>query len=363
MSSIYESVLLVLSTLACIITISLNVVWIVRLSHGLSKSLKSYKRSTRTRDGYRPIYKQVESISQSVNVYNLKTDIIKLLFLIGICVLEIWQTLYSFLYRFIFVFSPKLNNTVNLLYNDHLYCNYNLVKFFEDIYLIFLLGVEMYSFLFLLFLLTILTRLLSARYLLHPVRRSIIKYLVWFLVQLLLITLASTTYTYPLYFFIIPSFAFIDLLLLVRESITLRNVLKMNVNLNQTYSSDCTKFLSHQQLLTYKHYKLFRLLLLLSLFVALVAVCLSFFSTGFKLVLCLTNSVAHLSAGPKLIMSILSYLEPLLLLLFLLFYGGPLWIYSIANVVVVLMRSYSSRKKQYRFNYSNTNAPMFIAFI
>ena len=357
MTSTFANVLVTLTIFACIITISLNVVWIVKLLYKLYKSLKLYRGSKYRTGTYRPIYGDAESLSKSVDLYNHKTDIVKFLVLIAICALEIWQILYSYFYRFIFLISPKLNHTHTHQGGDNiLLCNFDLVKNFEHTYLILLINVDVYGYLLLIVLLTVLTRFLSARNLLHPVKTSLKKYLVWFLIQSFIITLSSTTYTYPLFFFLTPSFVLINILLLVRESIVLRNVLKMNANsanIKQTYSS------SSDQLIIYKHYKLFRILLLLSLFVSLILIILVLSSTAFKLLLCQTNGTTHLSADSELIMRIFFNLDPLFTLLFLLSYGGPLWIYSVANIIVILMRSYSARNKQSRFNYSNTNVPLF----
>ena len=362
MSSILIKVFLALSILVCFIIVFLNIVWIVKLLNELCKLLKNYKCSKKGTDN-RPIYRDVDSIP-IVDSYSYRTDIVRFIALITICALEIWQVLFSCFYRLIFITSPKQIPQNNIIQGEdsNTTCHFNFMKFFQHPYLLYLLNIELYSYLLLLILLTVLTRFLSARSLRHPVRTSLIRYIAWLLIQYLFIALSSTTYTYPLYFFLFPTFSLINLFLLVRESVVLCNVLKTNAKNIRLYSYNSRR-LFNEQLLIYKHYKLFRMLLLLSLFVSVVFIFLQLSSTGFKLVLCQIKNFTHPSAAPELIMKVLSYLDPLLILLFLLSYGLPLWVYSAANIIVVLMKRYSARKKQYRFNYFNTNVPLLRSLI
>ncbi|KAI6654760.1 hypothetical protein LOD99_2639 [Oopsacas minuta] len=348
MFKIFSYVFFGLTAITILATIILNVFWLVKICIELYKTIKKYN-ITKNRTDFHPLYKDVQSLSQSMELYNYKSHMAKFVIVISICGVELFQFVFTYLSRLIFILIPKpeeLNVTLFGVWDFHLTCNYAFEKYYSHPFIIVFFDLDNATYILLMVLLSVLTRFLSLRYLRHPVRPVLMKYLAWLLLQYALIALASTIYTYPIMFLLIPSFFIINWLLFVKESLLLSRVLKMNVKELMWHSPDRIFF--NNQLLAYKHYKFFRILLILSLFISVILVCLLFFATGFKAVLCFSQAFP-LSPTAILIKDVMKYIDPIFLFLWLVSYGLPLWVYSAACFIL----KYSNRNQQYRFNYSN----------
>ena len=331
-----------LVALSCITTFILIITWLIKVSIDLYKTIKKYN-VTKSRT-------EAQSPYVAIEIYNYKTHISKCVIVIAICMTELSQIVFGYLYRIVALKLPTLSvvNVSAVGQTIHMSCDYGVLKFILHPYLYLILNLDIATYILLVVLLSFLTRFLSLRYLRHPVYPYLIRYLAWFLFQFTLIALSSNSFTFPLLFVLMPLFSIINWLLLVRESIFLSRVLSMDIRSIVWYSKNTRSF--KNQLIAYNNYKLFRKLLLVSLFISVIVICLLFFSSGFKIFICSTQDPSNAPPIPHTMMDLASYIDPIFLLLYLVSYGLPLWAYTGA----LCIHKYSNRNQQYRFNYSNT---------
>ena len=117
-------------------------------------------------------------------------------------------------------------------------------------FLIILYSINLILFTLLLVLLCILTRYLATRYLNHPFRRTLYKYVAWLVVQCIIIVICSNIYTVIFMYFIFPVFCFINWFVLLRDNLFLSRVLKSNLIELRLHSY--SRQLYRQQLTAYK---------------------------------------------------------------------------------------------------------------
>ena len=344
MKHIFDYIFNTLSALACFTTFFLIIAWLIKVSIVLYKAIKKYnviKNSTEAQSPY-----------LSIGIYNYKTHISKCIIIIAICIAELSQIVFAYLYRIVDLMLPNRNmkvvNVTAVGETFHLSCDYDVSKFIFHPYLFLFFDLYLAAYILLMVLLSFLTRFLFLRYLRLPVKPYLRRYLAWLLFQFTLVALSSNSYTFPLLIVLMPVFSVINWLLLVRESIFLSRVLNMNIRSIEWYSKNTSSF--NAQLIAYNNYKLFRKLLLVSLFISVIVICLLFFTSGFKILMCSTQDLSKLNPIFNIMMNIPSYIDAIFLLLFLVSYGLPFWAYTGA----LCIHKYSSRNQQYRFNYSNT---------
>lgn len=336
-----------LDALICLPTFLLIVAWLIKVSIDLYRTIKKYNSITKSRT-------EAQSPYRAVEIYNYKTHISKFIIAIAICIAELSQIIFAYLYRIVDIRIPKLDmdvvNVSAIAFGKtiHVSCDYDVLKFVFHPYLFLFFDLYLAAYILLMVLLSFLTRFLSLRYLRHPVKPYLLRYLAWLLFQFTLIALSSNSFTFPFLFVLMPVLSIVNWFLLVRESVFLSRVLNMNIRSIAWYSNNTRSF--NNQLIAYNNYKLFRKLLLISLFISVIVIFFLFFASGFKLFICLTQYHSTLNPILNIMEHLASYIDPVFLFLYLLSYGLPFWTYTGAFCI----SKCSNKNQQYRFNYANT---------
>ena len=144
--------------------------------------IKKYRICKQT-PNLHPIYRDVQYLSQRRKLYNLKTHIVKYVLIVmclgvEICTLD-WAAVYALMN------GRHLNSNIaaNWAKIQSHYPNCEVPFFFIRLYefplLVIIYSLGFLQFFLLFVLLSILTRYLAARYLNHPFKRSLIKYIIW----------------------------------------------------------------------------------------------------------------------------------------------------------------------------------------
>ena len=256
----------------CIIyaaSMSLNLIWLIICVKSCYRVTLRYRASKRT-PLLHPIHRDVQYLSLQRKLYNLKTHIIKyILICLCLCV-EMSQVVLVFIY--IFLNTKRIRETSL----NNLSCIGN--SYFANIYrspiLISVQNSPFINFLLLSTLLSILTRYLAARYLKHSFKTTLTKYLLWLVIQFIIVTLFSTLYTFILSFIIFPLLLIINWLVLFRDNRILSRVLRSNLIELEFHSGN--KVLYREQLIAYKSYRIFMKILLFSQLLLIVSVIVFF---------------------------------------------------------------------------------------
>ena len=249
-----------------IVSFILNLFWIIicmKLCHRVALRYRTSKQTPLLH----PIHRDVQYMALQRYLYNLKTHIIKYI-LICLCLfVEMLQVVSIFIY--IFFNNGRFHEENNL---NNLSCIEN--SYFANIYrspiLIPVQNSPFINFLLLSTLLSILTRYLAARYLKHSFKTTLTKYLLWLVIQFIIVTLSSTLYTFILSFIIFPLLLIINWLVLFRDNRILSRVLRSNLIELEFHSGN--KVLYREQLIAYKSYRIFMKILLFSQFLLIVFV-------------------------------------------------------------------------------------------
>ncbi|KAI6645859.1 hypothetical protein LOD99_13118 [Oopsacas minuta] len=123
----------------------------------------------------------------------------------------------------------------------------------------------LYSLLF--FSFSILTRYITARYLNHHFKLTIVKYIVWLLLQCVIIAFSSTLHTFICSFILFPIIGLINWLVLFRDHRNLSQALKSH--LDETSSHNKEEY--REELGGYRLYNVFKKVLLFSLLLLVIA--------------------------------------------------------------------------------------------
>ena len=246
------------------IFIILMIGWIVYFSLQCWRLCKEYRTCKRT-PVLHPLYSDVQYLSKQRKLYNLKTHITKYSLMILCSSVELATILAYIICGIIRINPSELPNHTNLLFGE-LTC-YPYVwplRYFGKQINILIVTIAFWLSSFLLNLLGILSRYLAARYLNHSFKRTLIKYVIWCLLQCIFILFCSTSYTWIYFFLFVPIFGITNWILLLRDTSFLSRVLKSNLREIQLYSDSRAFYI--QQLSAFKFYHVFRIVSLASLF-------------------------------------------------------------------------------------------------
>ena len=247
-----------------LIFIILIIGWIVHFSLQCWRLCKEYRTCKRT-PVLHPLYSDVQYLSKQRKLYNLKTHITKYSLMILCSSVELATILGYIICGVIHKNSSKLPNHTKLLFGE-LTC-YPYVwplKFFGNQINIFIANAAFWLSILLVNLLGILSRYLAARYLNHSFKRTLIKYIIWCLLQCIFILFCSTSYTWIYFFLSVPIFCITNWILLLRDTSFLSRVLRSNLREIKLYSDNRVFYI--QQLSAFKFYRVFRIVSLTSFF-------------------------------------------------------------------------------------------------
>ena len=181
-----------------------------------------------------PIHRDVQYLSQQRKLYNLKTHFVKYVLIVMCLSVELIGNVWIGITGVIsglFVESNSFNYFRMLqIYrlNPQCFMYRRLRHMYLFPYLILLYGINLILFTLLFVLLCILTRYLATRYLNHPFKRTLYKYIAWLVVQCIIIVICSNIYTVIFMYLIFPVFCFINCFVLLRDNLFLSRVLKSN---------------------------------------------------------------------------------------------------------------------------------------
>ena len=308
-------------------------------------------------------YKQTgkHNFSQIQQVYYSFT---KYFISILICVLEIASVPWIGICGGIFesLNAPTQEEIFNRSNFSHKDCrlHHSTLKIYMNQYFIFILNTNLILFFLQACMLSVLTRYLAARYLNNPVKGIFIKYTLWFALQVTIIAICSSNVTAVLSWVLFPILAITSWLLLLRDSLILSRVVRSNLQGLLLFSNSTT---FRQQLIGYKIYKVFRIILLTSLLLLVSFLVISEIGFILKLTLdeyCLINLALHTSISPPfhLTGSVRDAVEIISLIaqrLSFCMYGLSISLPIVGLCISALFRGCAKRYKDnqdnYRFNY------------
>ena len=351
--------------IACIIfplsllTITLIIGWIVYFIVKCWRVYKEYKTCKRT-PVLHPLYSDVQYLSKQRKLYNLKTHFTKYILMIVCCSFEVASFLAAGSSSIIELKLQPLNNTRNLvigylhctqvsgwfaLYND-----YPLV--IPTLLLVFLIPALHLT------LLTILSRYLSTRYLNHPFKRTLIKYLIWCSIQCILIGFCSTKYTWMFMVFIIPMISLTNWILLLRATSFLSRVLRSHLMEIKLYSNN--RVFYNTQLSAYNFYRKFRIVLLISTFFVIFFEVIFFVWRAIKIFLrysCQIKIDQTVIIPPfeldnrNWIQELIILFDSLFIIVYILSIFLPLCGITFVPLIIKCVKRCREKEDQYRYNY------------
>ena len=357
---VFQRAMNLLNVLLIIVSISLNSIWLITCIRLCYLMAISYRASKRT-PLLHPIHKGVQYLSLQRKLYNLKTHFIKYILICMCLCVEMLQVVSIFTY---IILNEKHKYAFSRISSKNVSCSSN--SYFVHMYtypiLIPVQNSLFIDFLLLSTLLSILTRYLAARYLKHSFKRTLTKYLLWLVIQFIIVTLSSTLYTFILSFILFPLLLIINWLVLFRDNQILSRVLRSNLIELEFHSGN--KVLYREQLIAYKFYRIFMKLLLFSHFSFVISAILFLLFKLFLLIIdyncilyyiygitlhfrVLENSIDTIKLSAHIVLS-------LIMLLSLIFNVLPL----ICVSLIPLIKKYRSRNNVYRYNYDNIAQPL-----
>ena len=339
---------------------SLRQCWFISVDYRLCKNTPNLH----------PIHRDVQYLSQQRKLYNLKTHFVKYVLIVMCLSVELIGSIWVVITRI--VSWSKLENTSiknsMLLQISNLYPHCIAPETLIDMYLFPFIIILHNTITFilitlLLVLLCILTRYLATRYLNHPFKITLYKYIAWLVVQCIIIVICSNIYTVIFMYLIFPVFCFINWFVLLRDNLFLSRVLKSNLREIRLHSY--SRQLYRQQLTAYKFYRFFNTILIIAIF------CLSFFVLLYCIqhlirVLSISYCFLNLVYGMNIyidyskynslldtIRAICTFLDSFSLLLYSFSSFIPLFCLTLFPLVSKCIKRYRSRNNVYRFNYDN----------
>ena len=219
----------------------------------------------------------LNNIDKHKQIYNFKTVIMN--YSLAICMLSIEMTgiIYSLVFMVTFDYTtdhPEVEKRVeqlspNCTVNRHIgyYYNYWTARLMLTIVIILICT--------LFTLISLLTTFLKKRYYTHPIRGSLIRYTVWWCIQVIMVLPCSIIYLFPFLLIISPPLLFINWFYLVRESRQLARILMARIRDIVNFEWDPVLYKKSRS--AYKLYVVFSILYLISILMQIVIVveCLS----------------------------------------------------------------------------------------
>ena len=320
-----------------------------------------------------PLFKDVQYLSKKKKLYNLETHFVKYVLMVMCLSVEIVATVWTGITTLVekkLVHAKHLMSNRSLTLSSYNDCNVHYflrVSYkFPSFIPIFQLNIFLYMLFFI--LLSILTRYLAARYLNHPFRRTLIRYVVWLVVEFFLCVCCSTLYTFIFLVFLSPFLGLLHLYVLLRDYLILLRVLKSNLREIRLHYAD--KVLYKEQLHGYKSYRLFGRILIFSLFwlvIANITLCIKcIYQLAFDSY-CILDLIYGMTIHPQTLNElqqsqfefVMLLLSTLLFLLYSLSSSFPAVSVTIFPIIRKCVKRYKSRNHVYRYNYENMrNQPL-----
>ena len=353
------------------ITFVLNIGWMILCARRCCNVLRNY-RICKSAPNLHPIYRDVQYLSQQRKLYNLKTHFVKYVLVIMCLVVEISLILWAGVYFSINEIDVLHNATEGWMkiqsHYPHCQLITSFILFYEFPFCLISYSLEFVLFFLLFDLLSILTRYLAARYLNHPFKRTLIKYLVWFVIESFIVAICSTIYTFVISLAVYPFLLIVNWVVLLRDNIKLSRVLKSNLLETKLHSDN--KVLYGEQLSALKLYRLFQKVMLVSLFLLVTFVVTDILLTILNFIyfngFCYFDEIYGINYNPNIEIPIPEYtflyisvtLETTLLSLHSFSTSIPLLCVTFIPLFRACVRRFKSHRFVYRFNYGNVDEPL-----
>ena len=360
-----------LSTLAiiCLCVLICYSIWTVKVIKHLKQSITTYR--VHKRMDYRDIREQNRIL------YNHETHIVKDIILLIICIAEMCEPVMSIItgvfvpyYNALHgvVYYPPFNTTASLtpctLKQTILNINSLTTEttFPEDWYMYFTSFLMITCVIFFL-LLSFLTRYLSKRYFIHPIRKTCITHIALALIQISIISCLTNRDTSILYLFIVPIMILIDWCILVRNCRILFRVLQSNVRDLKLNLSNRYLYIEQWKLL--QVYKMLIPILLSALFFGVCVVFLHFYThivIGILWSHCFNLMIgdSYTYAGYIKLFHALYYINKfseystfVCLIIHFILLGFPMFATSVGMLYSACVKRCSQKESDYRFNYDS----------
>ena len=345
-------------------------VWTIKVVKHLKQSLIMYRKNKRM--DFRDIREQNRIL------YNWETHIVKDILLLFICCAEICEPIVAMVTGLIVTYMnvpdakrpyyPHFNTTASLTpctikqTISEINTQATIITFNEGWY-IYLISLMVSLCSVFQIMLSFLTQYLSKRYLLHPIRKTLIVHIALALTQTILILSLTNSYTVILYYLIVPILVFMDWCILVRNSRILFRVLKSNVRDLKLNLSN--RYLYREQWRLLQVYKMLIPILLTAILFINFAIIVRFFfhlTSAFIWSHCVNQITgdAHTLYGyskPFYILNIMfamyQYSVFALVLLHFLLLGFPICAISFGMCFSACAKRCFDKERYYRFNYYN----------
>ena len=211
-------------------------------------------------------------------------------------------------------------------------------------------------------LLSFLTRYLSKRYFIHPIRRTCIAHIALALIQISIICCLTNRDITIFYLFIVPIMILIDWCILVRNSIILFRVLRSNVRDLKLNLSN--RYLYTEQWRLLQVYKMLIPILLSALFFGICVFFLPFYLnivSGFLMSHCfnlMTGDIYTYAGYNPLnaslyVDSFSEYSMLICMIIHFILLGFPMFAISVGMLYSACVKRYSQKESDYRFNYND----------
>ena len=285
----YKVVIVCLGVVLVIFILCLMVCWLRWTIVDCWRKYKEYKKCQNT-PNLHPVHGGVQYISQQRHLYNLHTHLVKNFLVITCSGVELLCAVW-FIVSILVTKHVKSKQVSYTAQCTEIY--YNFLQFFQIPYWIVLENLSYSLFLLFFVVLSILTRYLSARYLIHPFRRTLCKYILWYIFQLVIIALVSNVYTYIFSFLIFPVLGIANWIILCKDTSKLSCVLSSNLRDILHYSDHLSFY--KKQYSFYAYFRVYRIFLSSSFIQVLIWSChyteysLDLFING----ICIINSLYH----------------------------------------------------------------------
>ena len=349
-----------------IFPICLNVGWLIYCAVKCVKIITEYRACQRT-PNLHPVYRDVQYLSQQRRLYNLATlfvkNVLMLMYIAVDTISLLWLAVMSILNS---LYRRKYDHSA-LITIVTKYPNCSIHSIIQEFYFfpstIIMYNFQINLFILLFIILSILTRYLAARYLKHLFKATLKKYILWYLVQFIIIAACSCIYVVLILFLVFPTLLFINLCVLLRDSQFLSRALLTNLKEIALYTDN--RALLKEQSSAYKFFRFFQKIMFLSLLFLVLSIfllCLFYLFVIFYDSFCLLDILYGIDLSSDIPshshdkFNFEAYLNFAYLYIFL-FYSFcssfPLLSIALLPVIIGCVERYRSRHYVYRYNYEN----------
>ena len=343
-------------------------VWTVKVIQHLKQSIRMYRIQKRM--DFRDIREQNRIL------YNHETHIVKDIILLIICIAEMCEPVMPMIVG-VFIsyytlihepYYPSFNKTASLtpctfkqtILDINMQAN---LLIFPEVWCIYLTSLFTICCIGFIILLSFLTRYLSKRYFIHPIRRTCITHITLALIQISIICCLTNRDITILYLFILPIMILIDWCILVRNSRILFRVLRSNVRDLKLNLSN--RYLYTEQWRLLQVYKMLIPILLSALF---FGVCVFFLHFYFHIVsgilwshcFNLMTGDSYTYAGYMKSLNALHYVDMfseysklICMIIHFILLGFPMFAISVGMLYSACVKRCSQKESDYRFNYND----------